>query len=80
MTKEDVIECLNNAKSGDRNRRLLTFCSEPKTWKEMGRDCNVKGGGLFKSLVELKKSGALAFADGKYFGTPVALEALKSLQ
>ena len=79
MTKEDIIKCLNDSKSGDRNRRLLAFCSVPRTFKEMGKS-SVKGGGLFKSLVELKKSGALAFADGKYFASPPALEVLKSLQ
>ncbi len=79
MTKEEIIECLNHPKDGDRNRKLLAFCSIPKTYNEMERGSNVKGSGLFKSLVELKKSGAIAFADGKYFATPAGLEILQTL-
>ncbi|MCJ7635556.1 hypothetical protein MUP77_24600 [Candidatus Bathyarchaeota archaeon] len=80
MTKEDIIECLNHPKDGEKSRKLLAFCSVPRTYNEMERGSNVKGSGLFKSLVELKKSGAIAFADGKYFTTQLGLETLKSLQ
>jgi len=78
LTREDIIQCLTDPKNRDNNRKLLAFCIEPKTMGEMGR-AGVKGD-LFKVLVDLKKAGALAFADGKYFATPLALEVQKSLQ
>ncbi len=77
MTKEEIIACLNDPKDGENNRKLLAFCNVPRTYAEMGRGSNVKGAGLFRALVELKKSGALEFADGKYFASQLALEVLK---
>lgn len=77
MSREDIIECLTHRKNGENNRKLLAFCREPRTWNEMGKS-GVKGD-VFKPLVELKKVGALAFADGKYFSTEIGLDALGSL-
>jgi hypothetical protein len=78
LTREDIMQCLTDRKNGENSRKLLAFCREPKTMSEMGK-AGVRGD-LFKVLVDLKKADALAFADGKYFATPLALEVLKSLQ
>lgn len=78
MTKEAIIECLNDRKKGEEKRKLLAFLREPKTISEMERS-GVKRY-LFDVIVELKNVDAVAFADGKYFATQIALEALKSLQ
>ena len=78
MTREAIEECLTHPKKGENYRILLAFCREPKPYGEMGRS-GVKGD-LFKVLVELKKNGGLAFADGKYFSTELGLEVLKSIQ
>ena len=77
MTRGAIEECLTHPKNGENSRKLLAFCREPKPYGEMGR-AGVKGD-LFKVLVELKKNGALAFADGKYFSTELDLEVLKSI-
>jgi hypothetical protein len=76
MTKEDVMNCLNHAKNGADNRKLLAFCREPKAYSELTR-AGVKRE-LFKVLVDLKNSGAIDFADGKYFSTEQALNLLDS--
>ena len=78
MTKEDIQKCLTHPKNGENNRKLLAFCSEPRTFGEMGKS-GVKGD-VFNVVVELKKAGALEFADGKYVSTQLAMEVLKSLQ
>ena len=80
LTREDIIQCLTDPKNRDNNNKLLAFCIGigPQTMEGMKR-AGVRGD-LFKVLVDLKKAGALAFADGKYFATPLAIEAQKSLQ
>lgn len=77
MTKEDIVKCLIDRKNGDSSKKLLAFCKEPKTMGEMGTS-GIKGD-MFKILVDLKKAEALAFANGKYFATPLALEVQNSL-
>ena len=77
MTREDIVETLNCPKNGENNRTLLAFCREPKTWGEISQ-ARVRGD-KFNTLAELKKSGALLFTDGKYFGTKIALDILDSL-
>ncbi len=77
MTREDVVECLNHSKNGTDNRKLVEFCREPKAYSELNK-AGVKRE-LFKVLVDLKNSGALSFADGKYFSTEQALGVLDSI-
>jgi len=78
LTREDIEECLTDSKNGEVSRKLMAYCREPKPYGEMGRS-GIKGD-LFKRLVELKKNGAIAFADGKYFSTELGLEVLKSIE
>jgi CBS domain-containing protein len=73
-----IKECLTHPRNGENNRKLVAFCSEPKTYSEMVARAGVRGD-MFKVVVDLKKSGALAFADGKYFSTEQGLDALKSI-
>ena len=77
MTREAIDECLKHHKNGESNIKLLTFCREPKTYNEI-QNARIKGD-VFKRLVELKVSSAIAFADGKYFSTEQGLDALKSI-
>jgi hypothetical protein len=72
---ESIKSCLNN-KNGEKNRQLLMFCKEPKTYNEITKS-GIKGD-LFSAIAELKKCGAIAFSDGKYFATKEGLEALSS--
>ena len=77
MIREEIVEALTHRKNGENNRKLLDFCREPCTFGRMGR-AGVRGD-VFKILVELKKSGAIAWKEGKYYSTPEALEILDSL-
>lgn len=60
------------------NRKLLTFCGEPKKFDQMQKS-GIKGD-LFKVLVDLKNAEGIAFVNGNYIATPLAIEVLKSLQ
>ena len=77
MTRDDIVNCLNHSKNGKDNRKLVAYCREPKAYGEL-RKAGVKRE-LFKVLVDLKNSGALSFADGKYFSTEQALDVLDSI-
>ncbi len=77
MSIEDIKECLTHPKKGKDRRTLLSFCNEAKTYAEMGR-CKVRCI-LIEPIADLKKIGALVFADGKYGATKEALDVLKSL-
>jgi len=57
-------------------KQLLTFCLEPKEWKEISK-LKIKQSKMFKMLKELKTSNALQFADGKYYSAPVVREYLE---
>ena len=72
VSKEDIINCLKNRKSGADITKILDFCKEPRAINELTQ-LKTKGD-LFKSLVDLKKAEGLAFVDGKYVTTPLALE------
>ena len=78
LTKEDILKCLNASKNQENNRKLLAFCSVPRTFDEM-KKAGIKGN-LFDSLADLKRADALSFADGKYFASPMAIEIQKTLQ
>jgi hypothetical protein len=78
LTREAIEECLTDPKNGEVSRKLMAFCREPKPYGEMGSS-GIQGD-VFKRLVELKKNGGIAFADGKYFSTELGLEVLKSLE
>jgi hypothetical protein len=72
------MNCLNDKKKGESNRRLLTFCKEPRTPGEMLK-ASIKGD-VMQILIDLLNAGALSFADGKYYATAPGLEALQALQ
>jgi hypothetical protein len=57
-------------------KQLLTFCMEPKEWKEISK-LKIKQSKMFKILKELKTSNALQFADGKYYSALVVKEYLE---
>jgi hypothetical protein len=80
MTREDIKECLNHPKKGENNKKLLSFCREPKAFDEMKNSRVLPSEKLFDSIVDLKKIGALNFSEGKYFSTKEGLEVLKSIQ
>ncbi len=75
MTKEKIEEFLNS-KNRENYRKLLAFCKDPRTFNELEKS-GVKGD-LFKVLVDLKTSEAIAFANGKYFTTQLGLDSMKS--
>ena len=77
MTREAIDECLKHHKNGESCIKLLAFCREPKTYSQI-KNVRIRGD-LFKRLVELKVSGAISFADGKYFSTEQGLDVLKSI-
>ena len=77
--KEQILNCLNDPKNGEANRKLLAFCKEPTTFAEMEKRAGVKGD-LLKVLVALKNAEGIAWVDGKYYSTPLGLEVLASLQ
>ncbi len=73
LTKEEIAEAFKS-KNSDNYKKLINFCKEPKTYSQMGK-AGIKGD-VFKILVDLKKIGALSWADGKYFSTKEAIEIL----
>ena len=75
--KEEILNCLNDKKNGGNYKQLLAFCKEPKEYKEIEKG-KIKGD-LFKNIVALQRAQGLAFASGKYFATPLALEVLQSI-
>ncbi len=76
--KEQIVKCLTDKKRGESNRRLLAFCKEPRTPAEIDK-VPLKGGDPLQMLVDLKNAEALAFAEGKYYATPLGLEVLSTL-
>jgi len=78
LTREEILQLLTDKKNGEMNRKLLTFCREPKNFDQMERS-GIKGD-KFKILVNLKNAEGIAFVDGNYIATPLAIEVLKSLQ
>ena len=77
MTEEEIVNLLNNKRNGENNKKLLEFCREPKTYQQM-RKTGIEGD-VLKTLVELKKAGAIAWESGKYYATKEGLRILDSL-
>ena len=73
MSREEVTKILNG-KNGKDYKMLLEFCKAARTGGEIMK-VRVKKD-VFAILVELKGKGAIAFTEGKYYTTPLGLEAL----
>jgi hypothetical protein len=70
MNAEEVAKLRRYLEDED-YKRLLSFCCEPKTWREIMK-MGVKRDRLFDILKDLKLVKALGFADGKYYTTEAA--------
>ncbi|MDQ1281571.1 MAG: hypothetical protein QG670_2836 [Thermoproteota archaeon] len=76
--KEQIVNCLNDKKKGEGNRKVLDFCKEPRTAAEI-QHAPFKGD-VFQMIVDLSVAEAIKFANGKYAATPLGLEILSSMQ
>jgi len=76
MANDKEIAGLQKYLNDEDYKMLLSFCTEPKEWKEIVR-IKIKKGKMFQVLKDLKAINALEFADGKYYAAPFAREFLK---
>lgn len=76
MANEKEIAELQKYLNDEDYKMLLTFCVEPKAWKEISK-LKLKKGKIFQILKDLKIVKALEFADGKYYAASFAQEFLK---
>ena len=75
--EEELLEQLRRYLEDEEYRKLLSFCCEPRDWRELTK-AGVKRDRLFDILRDLKLVKALAFADGKYYTTEMAKSLLES--
>ncbi|MCD6480633.1 hypothetical protein J7L65_07640 [Candidatus Bathyarchaeota archaeon] len=77
MNEEELAQLRRYLENED-YRKLLSFCCEPRDWRELGK-AGVKQERLFDIVRDLKLVKALAFANGKYYTTEMAKSLLESI-